>query len=561
MCRVGNWHRSRPTAHSFIILNNMKKIVFISDFFVDQIAGGGEICDNILMSLFTQDNIKIIKFNSNLIIDKHIKLYRNCGFKFIISNFCNLNEQTKQELIKYPDSYSIMEHDHKYLSTRDPSVFKDYLAPAQYIINRAFYANAKAIFAQSKIHKETIEKNLKINNVVNLGMSLWTDEQLAIIEKNSDNTKKKDCSIVNSSNPTKNTQECIRYCKDNSLEFTLIGSPNYQEFIKQLSSHKTYVYFPKVLETFNRVLLEARMLDCSLITTAMNGCISEDWFKKYQGKELIEFVRSQRGRVYNDIKSAIFEKKKTTQATSDITVILNAYRRPYNLKMQIDALKNQTFPPKQIWLWINAHEDNEGFDFKSLGVDRVFHNDFNWKFYGRFASALLADTEYIAIYDDDTVPGSKWHENCLETMKIHEGILGSAGIILNENKYVQHDRCGWPTQNTEVTEVDLVGHAWFFKREWLRYLWQEKPTTWDNGEDIQFAFMAKIHGGVPTYCPPHPPDDHDMHGSILGNELGIDHKATSTNSAVSHQQFFSERDMCVQVGLRNGWKTVRGVKL
>jgi hypothetical protein len=229
--------------------------------------------------------------------------------------------------------------------------------------------------------------------------------------------------------------------------------------------------------------------------------------------------------------------------------------------MQIESLRNQTIKPKQIWLWINDHEDNRDFDPTTLDVDRVFKNDFNWKFYGRFAAALLADTEYIAIYDDDTIPGDKWHENCLNTMETHEGILGSAGIILKSDQYINHDRCGWPTQNVQVTEVDLVGHAWFFKREWLRYLWQEKPVTWDNGEDIQFGFMAKVYGGIPTYCPPHPPNDRSLHGSVLGNELGIDNKATSTNSAVSHQQFFSERDRCVQEGLKRGWKTVRNVKL
>ena len=57
------------------------------------------------------------------------------------------------------------------------------------------------------------------------------------------------------------------------------------------------------------------------------------------------------------------------------------------------------------------------------------------------------------------------------------------------------------------------------------------------------------------------PDDKELHGSILGNELGIDNKATSTNSAISHQQFFNERDVCVQEGLKKGWQTVRGVKL
>jgi hypothetical protein len=106
-----------------------------------------------------------------------------------------------------------------------------------------------------------------------------------------------------------------------------------------------------------------------------------------------------------------------------------------------------------------------------------------------------------------------------------------------------------------------VGHAWFFKRKWLRYLWQEKPTTWDNGEDIQFSFMSKIYGGIRTYCPPHPSDNKEMHGSILGNELGIDSKATSNNQETSHEQFFSERDICVRAGIKKGWQTVREVKL
>lgn len=52
-----------------------------------------------------------------------------------------------------------------------------------------------------------------------------------------------------------------------------------------------------------------------------------------------------------------------------------------------------------------------------------------------------------------------------------------------------------------------------------------------------------------------------MHGSILGNELGIDSKATSNNNETSHIQFFTERDYCVQEALKKGWQTVRGIKL
>jgi hypothetical protein len=536
------------------------KVVYISDFFVEQIAGGAEINDSILLDHFSSMGVKVVKFLSKEITDKHVNLYLKSGFKFLVSNFVMINPNAAATLMAHPNCYSIIEHDHKYLKHRNPSRYKDYMAPASDIVNRIFYANANTIFAQSKIHKEVIEKNLKLSSVVSLGMSLWSDEQLSVIESNMNSEKKNDCSIIESSNPTKNTEGTVAYCKQKKIDYTLIGSPSYEEFIKQLSEHEKYMYMPVVLETFNRVIIEARMLGCKISSTNLNGCFSEEWFPKYKGQELVNYVREQRERVVNDVLRGL-ESTSTSSESSDITVILNAYRRPYNLKMQVDAIKAQTNPPKQIWLWVNDHPENRGFDFKALGVDRIFHNDHNWKFYGRFAAALLADTEYVALYDDDTIPGRRWHENCLNTMETNEGILGSAGIILNGTRYVQHDRCGWPTQNIETTEVDLVGHSWFFKREWLRYLWQEKPVTWDNGEDIQFAFMAKIHGNIPTYCPPHPPEDTEMHGSILGNELGIDSKATSTNSAISHQQFFSERDNCVQTGLQKGWKTVNNIIL
>jgi hypothetical protein len=536
----------------------MRKIVFISDFFVDEISGGAEIYDQVLIEELQSRGHKVSKFKSQEFTEKHLQLYLECGFNFIVSNFAGLSEGVKKLFTLYGERYCILEHDHKYLKTRDPSLFSDFKAPPQFIINREFYQSANQVFCQSIKHYNVLSQNLNITNVSNLGCSLWSKDQLDLI-RNSIQNKNGKAYIINDSNRIKGTSDSIEYCKNKEIEFSIHDKKPYSDFIKDLGSHSSFVFFPKTLETFSRIVLEARMLDCKLVTNHLNGCTYEPWFKDLRGAELVDFVDAKRNDIVTLIEDKLFEIKKSKDG--DITVILNCYRRPYNLKMQIESLRSQTVKPKQIWLWVNHHEDNEDFDLSSLDVDRVFKNDYNWKFYGRFAAALLADTEYIAIYDDDTIPGSKWHENCLSTMETHEGILGSAGIILKGKQYVNHDRCGWPTQNRNTTEVDLVGHSWFFKREWLRFLWQEKPVTWDNGEDIQFGFMAKIYGGIPTYCPPHPSDDRSLHGSVLGNELGIDDKATSTNSAVSHQQFFSERDRCVYEGLRRGWKTVRNIKI
>lgn len=245
---------------------------------------------------------------------------------------------------------------------------------------------------------------------------------------------------------------------------------------------------------------------------------------------------------------------------NNITVILNMYRRPQNMHMQISSVKQQTIKPQEVWIWKNQHDDNKHVDLVQFDVEKRFNNDYNWKFYGRFAAAMLVKTEYVAIFDDDTIPGNKWFENCINTIQKYNGILGSAGVILNSAIYADHERCGWPTQNAETTRVDLVGHAWFFKREWLKYLWAESPTTWDNGEDIHFSYLAQKYGNIQTYCPPHPKNDKMLHGSLLGEKLGTDNVATSNNIVVTHQQFFGERDLCVRNSISGGWKTVRNVK-
>jgi glycosyltransferase involved in cell wall biosynthesis len=245
---------------------------------------------------------------------------------------------------------------------------------------------------------------------------------------------------------------------------------------------------------------------------------------------------------------------------NNITVILNCYKRPQYLQEQLNSIKNQTVKPKEIWLWINTTEENKNFNPESLGFDKVFRSSTNCKYHARFAIGLLARTEYIAFFDDDTIPGDMWFENCLNTLKTHDGILGGAGCILASRLYYQHYRFGWPSQNEQTVEVDLVGHAWFLRRSHLNYMWYEIPATLENGEDIQLSFLAKKHGNIRTYCPPHPSNNLRLHSSLKAMEYGNDNKASSNGSIKPIQQFYSERDYCVSYSIDNGWKTVLGVK-
>ena len=183
-----------------------------------------------------------------------------------------------------------------------------------------------------------------------------------------------------------------------------------------------------------------------------------------------------------------------------ITVILNCYKRPQYLQEQIEAIKNQTIPFEDIWIWYNKPEEGEQYDLTGLGYKVVMCNH-NFKFHGRFALGLLAKTEYVAFFDDDTIPGNRWFENCIDTIDNGgDGILGTTGIHIQGDKYNPHQKVGWNgIHNKETWEVDLVGHAWFMKKDYLRYLWYENPINWDNGEDMQLSYQAQKYGNIKTY--------------------------------------------------------------
>lgn len=210
-----------------------------------------------------------------------------------------------------------------------------------------------------------------------------------------------------------------------------------------------------------------------------------------------------------------------------ITAILNGYKRPQFLKEQVEAIQNQTVKPAEIMLWQNS---SEGFDPELTSKLTTASSNKNFGVWARFAYALNAKTEYICVFDDDTIPGPMWFENCLNTMKSHEGLLGGIGLVYNsENGYLPNTRFGWANPNNKPVQVDIVGHAWFFKREWLSTMFRELPPEGFDvvGEDMHFSYMLQKHLGINTYVPPHPEHAKEMWSSLKGWEMGTEKNGLS----------------------------------
>lgn len=223
---------------------------------------------------------------------------------------------------------------------------------------------------------------------------------------------------------------------------------------------------------------------------------------------------------------------------NDVSVILSGYRRPYSLKQQYDQIISQTYKIKDIYFYKNDCNNNIGeFDPDTVSKCKSFIGNTNLGVWSRFAFALNCKSKYVCMFDDDTIPGIKWIENCVETIQNHRGLLGTRGVIFNVKSgvnnpvfdhYIEH---GWKFPNINTEEVDIVGHSWFFERDWLSSFWKEFPPddTFFAGEDIHFSYSIQKYLGLKTYVPPHPPNNREMWGSMPETawSYGTDKYATS----------------------------------
>lgn len=244
-----------------------------------------------------------------------------------------------------------------------------------------------------------------------------------------------------------------------------------------------------------------------------------------------------------------------------VTVIMNAYRRPHTLIEQYNAIKSQTVEDISIMCWFNASEELQSFTLpKELtsSVACAFANT-NFGVWARFAYALNARSKYVCVVDDDTIFGSRWIENCLNTMQTHRGLLGCRGVRMTGDDYANYPGCSYESicGNENVEQVDIMGHCWFFEKDWLRAYWAEMPPQLllAGGEDMHFSYCLQKHFGLNTYVPSQPKDNKEMWGSLNPSKYGEDMVATSRTSD-GHIQANAYWNFI----LSNGYKLVKDQK-
>jgi len=275
--------------------------LYVADFIYPTVRGGAEHNDKeMLLHLKSKGHSITVVDSPSVSIDFLSKIDKK--YKLIISNF-GLMHQDCIRYIQENFDYIIYEHDHKYLLSRNPGKFKDFIVPKDEILNLEFYQKAKRVFCQSNFHKEIIEKNLNIDNIFNVSGNFWSDDDLEFIKKLSLKDKKECCSIIYSNNAHKNYNDAIKYCEHKNLSYNVISHPDYRTFLEKMSENNCLLFLPKVPETLSRIVVECRMMNMKVITNNLVGARSESWFS-LKGEQLIEHMKNRKVEIIQQIEQA-----------------------------------------------------------------------------------------------------------------------------------------------------------------------------------------------------------------------------------------------------------------
>ena len=187
------------------------------------------------------------------------------------------------------------------------------------------------------------------------------------------------------------------------------------------------------------------------------------------------------------------------RAIVDLTVLLTVFKRK-TLREQLNAILRQTVKPAQIIVFQNErHVRLPIRELRKSGVAYV-QNSTNTKFFGRFAHLLTAETEFLAVFDDDVIPGTRCLENYLAQAQAFNGIIGGNGRIGRTNPL--KDELIQPTDfgvRPHPTLVDFVGHVWVFKKARLHDMFSIPPVTFATGEDMHLCFASKLRSSTRAY--------------------------------------------------------------
>lgn len=316
------------------------KIVFVSDFFVTDLVGGAELTSQALIDSCPYEITCLHSKDVSLeLLEQGVDKY------WVFGNFSAMNLELIPSIVANME-YSVLEYDYKFCKYRSPEKHMTVENRPCNCTNEmhgklvsTFYYGAKSLWWMSEKQLDVyLTKFPFLEEKENVILSsVFDDYFFATVNKLNESNKdveRKGWLVLDSSSWIKGTEDAVKYCEDNNLEYELLTNLPYQKVLEKMSTAEGFVYLPRGGDTCPRMVIEAKLLGCKLHLNDNVEHAKELWFDTEDRFDTEAYLYAARGRFW----SAIRHNMNYVPSVSGYTTTLNCIDNDYPYIQSIKSM-------------------------------------------------------------------------------------------------------------------------------------------------------------------------------------------------------------------------------
>ena len=273
------------TASTAVSIPPSAQIIFVSDAFVEDFPyGGAELSSE---ALIESSPFEVFKLASKQVTAEHLA---SASDRFwIFGNFMNLDLALAPQIAARL-KYSVIEYDYKYCYYRNPILHRQIASgecncegEVRAAVISSFLSGTTTTwwmsYQQMNRHLLLFPRLLATCNIVL--SSVFTRSSLRLIQqlrREFSSSKRNVWIILGSPSWIKGYEDSEDWCESRGLDYEVIWGRPHLEVLRELAQAKGVVYLPRGYDTCPRMLIEAKLLGCRIITNTMVDHLSESWF-------------------------------------------------------------------------------------------------------------------------------------------------------------------------------------------------------------------------------------------------------------------------------------------
>lgn len=315
------------------LLKDTTQVVFVADLFVEDYVGGAELTSEALIeeSPFTVQKIRCKDLNVATLSQGVDKFW-------IFGNFSQMDAGLIPTIVANL-KYAVLEYDYKYCKLRSPEKHRELLGEDCDCHNQingklisSFYYGASSLWWMSEAQKERYlrlfpflsdKDNVVLSSVFTkntLGTIRWLREHVA-----KTSVERKGWVVLGSQSWVKGFEQAKKWCEDEKKDYEIVWNLPYEEVLAKLSQAEGFVYLPSGGDTCPRMVIEAKLLGCSLHLNDNVQHAKESWFDTTDLESVHDYLYSAPSLFWTGIRTIMDYRPKISGYTTTYNCVSQGY--------------------------------------------------------------------------------------------------------------------------------------------------------------------------------------------------------------------------------------------